>query len=137
MRADQRKFLRVLDANYNRAKEGLRVCEDVCRFVLDDRAGASSFKRIRHDVTAAVIKFGFEELLASRDIGGDVGKATLPLESKRNETRDIFYANAQRIKESLRVLEEFSKLLAPATALNLKKLRYRVYALEQKTFKRL
>src|SRR5205085_2899263 len=28
---------RVLDANFNRCREALRVLEDYCRFVLDDR----------------------------------------------------------------------------------------------------
>ena len=45
-------------------------------------------------------------------------------ELKRENLSDIFYANAQRVKESLRVLEEVTKLLDPRCALKLKKLRY-------------
>ena len=43
---------RILDANANRAREALRVVEDYCRFVLDDRFLSGELKRLRHDLTA-------------------------------------------------------------------------------------
>jgi hypothetical protein len=49
---------------------------------------------------------------------------------------DIYYANSQRVKESIRVLEEFAKLRNKQVAEKLKKLRYRVYALEKKIIER-
>ena len=128
---------RVVDANFNRAKEGLRVCEDTARFVLDDRGLTSGYKAVRHQLTEAADIFGLKDIVRSRDIEGDAGRSTIPAESKRENVSEIFYANAQRVKESLRVLEEFAKLRSPALAERFKILRYRVYGLEKKAFERL
>ena len=128
---------RVIDANYNRAKEGLRVCEDVCRFVRDDQKTTARFKKLRHELTRAVAAFGLKDIVASRDITRDVGRKTIAAESRRHSVADIFYANAQRVKESLRVLEEFAKLKDAAAASNLKKLRYTVYDIEKNALKRM
>jgi len=127
----------VIDANYNRAKEGLRVCEDVCRFIRDDQKSTARFKKIRHDLTAAVAVFGLKDIVASRDIARDVGRKTIAAESRRGSVGDIFYANAQRVKESLRVLEEFAKLKDADAASSLKKLRYTVYEIEKNALKRM
>jgi thiamine-phosphate pyrophosphorylase len=126
-----RPLFRVIDANYNRAKEGLRVCEDVCRFVRDDDAATARFKKVRHGLTAAVSVFGLKDIVASRDIAGDVGRRTIAAESRRQGVADIFYANSQRVKESLRVLEEFAKLKDARAAGAFKKLRYTVYDIEK------
>ena len=69
------------------------------------------------------------EIIQARDISADIGKKTLPAERKRHTVADIFYANSQRVKESLRVLEEFTKLLNSKSALELKKLRNRNFLL--------
>lgn len=126
------KFLRVIDANYNRAKEGLRVCEDVCRFWIDDRKLTRIFKSVRHRLTVNISKLGLKEILAGRDVEGDTGRETIKSEARRKSVSDIFYANCQRVKESLRVLEEFAKLRNSGTAASLKKLRYEVYIAEKK-----
>ena len=128
---------RVIDANYNRAKEGLRVCEDICRFVRDDAKATARFKELRHGLTAAVMVFGLKDMVASRDITGDVGCKTIAAESRRRHVGDIFYANIQRVKESLRVLEEFAKLKDAAAASALKKLRYTVYDIEKNALGRM
>ncbi len=126
------KLLRVVDANFNRAKEGLRVCEDVCRFLLDDAKATKEFKNIRHLLTAYIAVFAFKNLMASRDVKADSGRQTIKAESRRKSTSDIFYANCQRVKESLRVLEEFSKLKDVKVAAKIKNLRYQVYIIEKK-----
>ncbi len=126
------KFYRVIDANLNRAKEGLRVCEDTCRFVYDQRQWTNGLKTIRHQLTNAAAGLGIPKLVASRNIAGDVGKKTLNSELARGKVDDIFYANAQRVKESIRVLEEFTKLKDRRIAQDFKKLRYRMYALEKR-----
>jgi len=130
------QILRVIDANYNRAKEGLRVCEDVCRFVRNDKKATARFKKLRHDLTCAVAVFGLNDMVASRDILRDVGRKTIAAESRRSSIEDVFYANMQRVKESLRVLEEFFKLKNAAMAADLKRLRYTVYDIEKNTLRR-
>ena len=47
--------------------------------------------------------------------------------SKRPDGRALFIANIERAKESLRVLEETSKLLNPKLGILYKKIRFRVY----------
>lgn len=126
------KFLRVIDANFNRAKEGLRVCEDVCRFWLNDTAMTKALKDLRHRLTKAMGPLGLKEMIAGRDVDGDVGRKSTKSESRRENPSDIFYANSQRVKESLRVLEEFSKLKNIKAAQAIKAMRYEVYVIEKK-----
>jgi len=127
----KRTYARLIDANFNRAKEGLRVCEDVCRFIYDQRGLTRQFKDLRHQLSTVVLT-GRKGLIQSRDIEKDVGKASTPAEFKRKNVNDVFYANTQRVKESIRVLEEFMKIDYPKRALTLKEMRYRIYALERK-----
>ena len=129
------KLRRILDANFNRAKEGLRVCEDTCRFFFDAQGATRRYKDIRHELTAAMAELEILDLIHGRDVGTDVGRKSSKTESKRRNIHDIFYANSQRVKESIRVLEEFAKILNPRTAERLKILRYRVYDLEQQVVK--
>lgn len=131
----RQKILRVLDANFNRAKEGLRVCEDVFRFVYDRPALTAEYKQARHRLTAATASLNFGKVIASRDITGDVGRATSPAELQRSSVKDIYYANSQRAKESVRVLEEFAKLIDEDLAKRFKKIRYQLYETERKVVK--
>ena len=130
-----KKIFRVIDANFNRAKEGLRVCEDICRFFLNNQKLTQEYKALRHELTGVVQKLKMAEVIRARDVQRDVGKRTIAAELKRERTGDIFYANSQRAKESIRVLEEFSKLLNIRLSQGLKKIRYKVYELEQKIVK--
>ena len=134
---DKKKLYRTIDANFNRTKEGLRVCEDICRFIFDNKTWTREYKTIRHEVTKIIASLKIIEIVKARDIDEDVGKASTAVEMKRNAVVDIFYANSQRVKESLRVLEEFSKLLNRRFAQRLKAVRYRIYALEKKIIERL
>lgn len=126
------KLLRLVDANANRAKEGLRVCEDICRFYYDRRSETRRYKDIRHRLTGVLSKGIFTRAVLSREARDDVGRPSTVSEFFRRDVRDIFYANSQRVKESLRVLEECAKLLNTKTAEEFKKLRYDVYILESR-----
>lgn len=128
------KALRLIDANFNRAKEGLRVCEDVLRFIYDDRRLTSAFKKLRHDCSKALLKFPvpYHALVQARSSSDDVGKASMILEKKKPHWRDIFISNLKRAEESLRVLEEASKVVAPAESKKFQSLRFRIYELEKR-----
>ena len=128
---DQRLY-RILDANFNRAKEGLRVCEDLCRYIWDQKTFTRAFKNFRHELTDIVAELDPQKVLEARHIQGDVGRGTTVSESKRADINAVLGANCQRVKESLRVLEEVAKLMDARIASKLKVLRYKVYALEQK-----
>ena len=132
------KILRIIDANLNRLKEGLRVCEDICRFILDDEFLARSYKDIRHKVSESLEGLlNAKKIIQTRDILKDVGKKSVKLEFKRKDFKDVFIANVQRSKESLRVIEEFNKLFDKNTAQQFKILRYKIYDLEKKTFEKI
>jgi hypothetical protein len=131
-KSPEKTLYRILDANFNRAKEGLRVCEDLCRYIWDQRTFTRAFKNIRHELTEIMAGLDIQKALEARHIQGDVGRSTTVSEARRNDINAVFGANSQRVKESLRVLEEVTKLIDAGIASKLKALRYKVYALEQK-----
>ncbi len=128
------KITRILDANLNRGREGLRVVEDVVRFVLDDAVLAARIKAIRHEITFLVHKLPLDELelLSARDSEGDVGmNLNCASENLRPGLSQIAFANIHRSQEAMRVLEELSKLYDDSVALEFKKLRFQIYGLEK------
>jgi thiamine-phosphate pyrophosphorylase len=123
--------LRILDASLNRAGEGLRVVEDYVRFVLDDAHLTEQFKRLRHDLAAAGAALPLPERHTARDTQHDVGATvTTPSEAQRSDAWDTCVASLERVKQSLRSLEEFAKVAAPNAAEEFERLRYRLYTLE-------
>lgn len=137
MKISSMALLRMLDANFNRAKEGFRVCEDVVRFYMNDACLTQQYKKARHALNDVLQTLKIDFLLKARNISADVGRKTISIESRREDLKSVFFANSQRIKESLRVLEECSKLVDIKTAQRLKKLRYLAYDLEKKAINRL
>ena len=79
----EKKFYRVVDANLNRAKEGLRVCEDICRFLYDKKKLTERYKKLRHELTSIVARLHLAEIIKARDVAGDVGSKSSPVEFKR------------------------------------------------------
>ena len=49
--AYSRETLRIIDANLNRAAEGLRVLEDIARLGLNDASLSERLKTLRHELT--------------------------------------------------------------------------------------
>lgn len=136
LRQDRRKNInRIIDANVNRAKEGLRVCEDIARFIFDNRNLTIKLKEARHKITDLSCSLVTRAaLLKERSSLNDVGRLLSANELKREGVKGIFFANIQRAKESIRVLEEFSKLKNIKTALKFKSLRYKIYGIEKKAW---
>jgi thiamine-phosphate pyrophosphorylase len=134
------KTIRILDANVNRCREGLRVAEDVVRFVLDDADLASQIKAMRHEVTSLIGQLSLDEseLLSARDSEGDVGvDLNCASEDLRLDISQIATANIRRSQEAMRVLEELSKLYNAGIASRFKKLRFRLYGLEKEIMPKL
>ncbi|HVM32725.1 MAG TPA: thiamine-phosphate pyrophosphorylase [bacterium] len=130
----QKSLIRALDANCNRAREGLRVAEDVARFLWDDPALLKRLKRLRHAVTQAeksLLKSA-KGRAAARDVEKDLGRGTREKsEKKRSSPEDLLRANLKRAQEALRSLEEFSKLLGSPICARFKKIRYECYRVEE------
>ena len=123
---------RVLDVNFNRARESLRVLDDYCRFVLDDAFLTSHVKGMRHALAAASESLPRGLLLAARETLRDVGTSVSAAgEYDRASPAQVAAVNLKRLQESLRSLEEFGKVLSPELGRTLESLRYGVYTLER------
>ncbi|HZW08819.1 MAG TPA: thiamine phosphate synthase [Phycisphaerales bacterium] len=122
---------RLIDANANRAREGLRVLEDLARFTLSEERLCAEIKDIRHALARALDALPIDRavLLAWRDAAGDVGTTiTGAGEADRPNLPSIAAAAAGRLAEALRSMEEAAKALAaPEAALAIERLRYRAY----------
>lgn len=118
---------RVIDANLNRLKEGIRVIEDIARYLQNDKTTASRLKSLRHQSKISDLN----TLLASRDSINDVLRPTVESEMQRNDINGILIANYKRAQESSRVLEEMYKIVDPALSENFKHVRYELYTLEK------
>ena len=132
--------LRIIDANLNRAGEGLHLLEDLARLMLNDAELTQQLKTIRHEVLRGDWAFN-QQLIQSRDSEGDVGiDIEVPGEGKERELPIVVVANARRVQESLRILEELSKIPGTTPKLDgekFKKARFALYTIEQKLLSRL
>jgi len=124
------KIERLIDANLNRLKEGLRVIEDICRYIHDDTILTPQIKTLRHQLQSAYKK----ERLNHRDIEGDVQKTSTKSELTRSSLDDLVIANFSRAQESSRVLEESFKLTQTELSELFKYIRYQLYAIEKNYF---
>lgn len=129
-------MLRIIDVNLNRAREALRVCEDITRFVLDDKILTIALKDVRHKISKIADKL-FEESIKHRNAITDVGKRFFFDKDRSENFKSLFYKNSHKAEESIRALEEFSKLAIPKLSKDFKRLRFKVYSIEKKAIKRL
>ena len=120
-------LLRVIDANINRYKEGIRVVEDIYRYIYNDKEIASKLKALRH----INIPINMKELLSARDSINDVLKSSTKSEQNRENLENIIIANIKRAEESARVLEELFKLINIETSELFKTNRYSLYNIEK------
>ena len=132
--------LRIIDANLNRAGEGLRLLEEIARFRLNDAALTQQLKTLRHELIIGDSSF-HQQLLQSRKSENDVGVDIEVLgEEKERELSSALVANARRVQESLRVLEELAKAPGATTKLDSEKFkhaRFNLYSIEQKLLSKL
>ncbi len=130
---DDAAVRRILDANFNRAREALRVIEDYARYGLDCAPAAHALKQLRHDLQAALKDLAAAGgLVLSRAVDGDVGREDkLPTEAERSDALGVAGASFSRLQQALRSIEEYGKLADPAIAGAVERLRYRSYEIEQ------
>lgn len=123
----QPALYRILDANLDRAREGLRIVEEWCRFGLDDARLTEECKNLRQELA----RWHFPEFRAARDTPGDPGTAlTHAQEAQRSSVHQVLAANLCRVQEALRVLEEYGKVHSSEMGSAFKQMRYRVYTLD-------
>lgn len=119
--------LRLIDANLNRLREGIRVIEDIFRYIFNNKLIASKLKSLRHLSRLE----NYNDLLKARDIKNDVLKISTKSEQTRENLTAILLANFKRAEESARVLEEFTKLISIQDTENFKYIRYELYDIEK------
>jgi thiamine-phosphate pyrophosphorylase len=128
-RPNNQDLFRVVDANLNRAREGVRVLEDTARFVWDDRALFSSLRAARHGLDLAT-RAAYPQLVGGRESGKDLGRRMA--EGKSRDWPGLVAANFRRVQEALRVLEEYGKVISPDATGRFKKVRFQMYVNEKK-----
>ena len=127
MKIDKKhSHLRIIDANLNRLREGIRVIEDIFRYIYDNKDIACRLKKLRHKIRSDK----YEMLLQSREIKKDCLKKSTKSESSRDNLTSILIANFKRAQESSRILEEFNKL-EPENKELFKNIRYELYDIEK------
>lgn len=128
----ERSVYRIIDANFNRAREAIRVMEEFCRFSLNCLPLTERAKQFRHELSKTIGRLDAARLVAARDTTGDIG-AGLAVEGqlKRGNLKDCLTAGCKRLTESLRALSETIQIFDPSTAQELEKMRYAAYTLEK------
>lgn len=121
-----KNHLRLIDANLNRLREGIRVVEDIFRYIYNNKEISTKLKDLRHIARTK----NYYELLETRDIENDVLRESIKSEQNREDLNSILIANFKRAQESSRVLEELTKLSSIEDSENFKYIRYELYNLE-------
>ena len=121
------RIAQLIDANLDRAREGLRVMEDWCRFGLKRNDFSIQIKDWRQQLGANHHNIYRKARLTSEDPGMGVSH---PLQKNRLTPEDIFIANSSRVQEALRVIEEFTRITDPKLSEIATKIRYQTYEIE-------
>jgi hypothetical protein len=124
----KKEILRLIDANINRITEGLRVVEEVLRFVYKEDKIYKTLRNIRHKIVKLFDEF-YPQSVLQRASSIDPGR-TAEEKSYKN-IRQLVVSNFHRVTESFRVLEEIAKLVNIKKISEVKKLRYKVYDIEK------
>ncbi|MEX1315493.1 MAG: thiamine phosphate synthase [Synechococcaceae cyanobacterium] len=118
---------RLLDANLDRAREGLRVLEDWARFGLERADLVARTKDLRQRLGGLHHQSYKQARHTASDTAAGLGH---PAQAQRLRPAQVVAANAARVQEALRVLEEFGRPVDPQLAAEAAAIRYRLYDLE-------
>ncbi len=118
---------RLIDANLDRAREGLRVVEDWCRFGLNRKDLVISLKDWRQRLG----HLHHSRYKRARSTAADQGAGlSHPAQGERITSEQVVAANCARVQEALRVLEEFSRQGDAELAETAADIRYGLYDME-------
>ena len=121
------RIFQIIDANLDRAREGLRVLEDWARFGLGKNDCVIKIKNFRQILG----KHHLEVYKQSRNYVEDECKGLIHQEQKNRKTPEqIISSNSARVQEALRVIEEFSRHNNHELSKIASEIRYEIYALE-------
>ena len=121
------RVYQIIDANLDRAREGLRVLEDWARFGLGKEDFVIKIKNLRQTLGKHHLKIYKE----SRNFIEDQCKGLSHKEQfKKKYPQKIISSNSARVQEALRVIEEFSIGHNYNLSQIASKIRYETYTLE-------
>jgi len=123
------RIAQLIAANLARAREGLRVMEDWCRFGLKRNDFSIQIKDWRHQLGSHHHNIYRKARLTSNDPAMGVSH---PLQKVRATPEAVFIANSSRVQEALRVIEEFTRITDPKLCKIATKIRYGTYEIEIK-----
>ncbi len=124
---------RILDANTNRAVEGIRVIEDLARFSLNHTSLMENCRGARHFLRKSFAPI-IGQHIQIRDSQQDVGKVVSQQSflDKKSTIHDVATANCKRVTEALRVVEEYTKVVGHyELAKEVEEKRYQFYTIEK------
>ena len=127
---------RIIDANFNRAREAIRVLWKIfAGFISIPQTLSGRCKKMRHDLSASVAMLDNEQLIANRDTISDVG-TSIKVEGQltRSDLKDCATAAAKRLTEALRTHCRNCTNIEPSCAAAVESLRYQAYTLEKDIF---
>ena len=125
--AEDLRIYQIIDANLDRAREGLRVLEDWARFGLGKEKYVEKIKNFRQILG----KNHLEVYKQSRNHIKDKCKGLTHQEQfNRITCEQIISSNSARVQEALRVIEEFSRLQNHELSKIASEIRYEIYNIE-------
>ncbi len=124
----------IIDANLNRIREGMRCVEEAIRYDEHQEMNYCIFRALRHSFSEIeqILRHSYPQLLENRNMKSDRGTEVQSVLTRKNLC-ELVKANANRVSEGLRVVEEYLKLL-PDTEIfieKIKTIRYDWYSLDQ------
>src|SRR5574344_1369975 len=96
-----KNHLRLIDANLNRLREGIRVVEDIFRYIYNNKEISTKLKSLRHIARTK----NYYELLETRDVENDVLRESIKSEQNREDLNSILIENFKYIRYELYNLE--------------------------------
>ncbi len=130
------KTFRIIDANLNRASEGLRVIEEIGRFVYENAEAVKNIKELRHKVRKTAKEFDnllFSQRNSLTDCGFEISQKET--DAGKTDTKNLAIRNFKRVQEALRVIEENFKTEGYNNlAKEYEKYRFLSYNIEKKFF---
>jgi thiamine-phosphate pyrophosphorylase len=121
------RVARLIDANLDRSREGLRVVEDWCRFGLERDDLVVQLKDWRQRLGRLHRSTYKQARSTATDPGAGLSH---PAQLERDNPQAVVAANCGRVQEALRVLEEYGRSIDPSLASESAAIRYGLYDLE-------
>ena len=124
---EDKRVAQIIDANLDRAREGLRVLEDWSRFAIGREDFVLKLKNLRQILGKNHLRSYKDSRNYSKDKCRGISH---PEQFKKTNIAEIISSNSARVQEALRVIEEFSRSHNISLSKKASEIRYEIYNLE-------